>query len=401
MQTRHSRFILWSLLLGVLVVLIVFSFQPKPVLTQINTAQLGELLISVKEEGKTRIHDTYVISTPVTGNLKRINADVGDSVLVSETVIASIEPIDPAFLDPRTEAQVKAEIEAAASSQKLAQARVEQVEAELEFAVSQLKRMQELRISNSVSQTQLDEAARLHKTTKAELATARAALQMRLFEYERAKAQLLSPATVRAQPQECECINITSPINGKVLSVFSRSEGVVQAGTPLVEVGDPQDLEIVVELLSFDAVKVVPGYPVLISNWGGEETLNGTVRRVEPVGFKKVSALGIEEQRVNVIVAFESEYLERERLGHGYQVDVEIVLETKADVLTVPISALFREDNHWALYSVVEDTIEKRIVVIGAMNDYAAEIQSGLTAGEAYIVYPNEQTIVGATVEAL
>ena len=401
MNTRYSRILLWASLSIIVTVLIVLSFRPSLVRVDVQTLQKQDLRISVFEEGKTRIHDTYVVSTPVTGNLRRINADVGDAVALSQTIIASIEPIDPAFLDPRTEAQARAEIEAAASSQKLAQARVEQVEAELEFALSQHQRMQELRANNSVSQTELDDAARAYKTTRAELATARAALQMRLFEYERAKAQLLSPVATRSQQQDCECINITSPINGKVLKVLNRSEGVVQAGTPLVEIGDPQELEIVVELLSFDAVKVQPGQPVIIRNWGGDEPLHGNVRLIEPVGFKKVSALGIEEQRVNVIVAFTSEFDLRARLGHGYQVDVEIVLLEHKDIAAVPISALFREQGQWMLYAVVDNVIEKRSVNIGAMNAYDAQILSGISLGEGFVVYPNEQTVDGARVEAL
>ncbi len=401
MNTRYNRALLWGVLLLALATFVALSFRPSVVLTDIQTVTQNTLLISISEEGKTRIHDTYIVSSPVTGKLRRINADVGDEVEKSTTIIASIEPIDPAFLDPRTEAQARAEIETAASSQQLAEARLEQVEAELEFAESQYKRMQDLRGNNSVSQTELDEAARVYKTTRAELATARAALQMRLFEYERAKAQLLSPAATRSERQDCECVNITSPINGKVLNVLNRSEGVVQAGTALVEIGDPVDLEIVVELLSFDAVRVKPGQQVIVTNWGGEEALFGQVRLIEPVGFKKISALGIEEQRVNVIVAFTSDFQQRQRLGHGYQVDVDIILSELNDVLTIPITALFRENDNWALYAVVDGQIEKRQVQIGLKNAYNAHVISGISEGEQFIVHPNEQTIEGARVEQI
>ena len=398
MNNRYSRVLLWLTIILVIVVIIGFSFRPATVLTDIDTLSRNSLLISISEEGKTRIHDTYIVSSPVTGYLRRINADVGDAVSLSSTVIASIEPIDPTFLDPRTEAQAKADIEAAASSKELAKAQVAQVEAELDFALAEFNRMRELIVNGSVSQRELDAAERAYRTTRAELATTQAALQMKIFELERAQAQLLSPVATQTRLSDCQCIDITAPIDGKVLKILNKSEGVVQAGTPLVEIGDPRRIEIVVELLSFDAVKVEVGQDVLISNWGGEDILHGKVSQIEPVGFKKISALGIEEQRVNVIVAFAGEYQERARLGHGYQVDVEVVLLESADVLTLPISALFRERDDWAVYAVVNGTIEKRIVKIGRRNSFATEVLSGLSSGEAFVVHPNEQTKDGTRV---
>lgn len=399
MNTRYSRLLLWFMILLLLFIIIGLSFRPTAVLTDIESLAKGDLLITVKEEGKTRIHDTYVVSSPVTGHLRRIDADVGDSVRLSETIIASIEPIDPAFLDTRTEAQAKADVETAASSKNLAQAQVDQVEAELEFALAELNRMRQLRINSSVSQRELDAAERVYKTTRAELATAQAALQMRLFEQQRAKAQLMSPVANQQNRSDCECINITAPIDGKVLKILNKSEGVVQAGTSLIEIGDPRQLEIVVELLSFDAVKVQVGQKVMISNWGGDTTLLGKVSQIEPIGFKKISALGIEEQRVNVIVAFTSEYAERLRLGHNYQVDVAIVLVESTDILRVPISALFRQQQDWAIYAVVDNVVEQRLIELGQRNNFYAEVISGISEGESFVVHPNDETSDGIKVE--
>ncbi|WP_395339410.1 efflux RND transporter periplasmic adaptor subunit [Ningiella sp. W23] len=399
MNKRHSRIVLWLAIALVLLLAIGYSFRPTTVLTDIQQVSKNDLVISVTEEGRTRIHDTYVLSAPVTGNLRRIESEVGDEVTLSDTVVAIIEPIDPAFLDPRTEAQAKADVEATASSQTLAQAQVEQVEAELEFALTELNRMRELRVNNSVSQRELDTAERVYKTTRAELATAQAALQMRVFEHERAKAQLMSPAADQAPVPECDCINITSPVDGKVLTILNKSEGVVQAGTPLVEIGNPRQLEIVVELLSFDAVNVEIGQRAIISNWGGQSDLEGVVSHVEPIGFKKISALGIEEQRVNVIIDFTSDYEQHARLGHGYQVDVTIVLNEIKDVLTLPISALFRENQDWAIYAVVDGEVEKRIVELGQRNNFHAELLSGLEQDESFILHPNDQTVDGAKVK--
>ncbi|WP_100642652.1 efflux RND transporter periplasmic adaptor subunit [Alteromonas facilis] len=401
MNTRHSRHILWGVIGLTIVIAIGYSFIPTPVLTDLGRVQKGSLAVTLTDDGKTRIHDTFIVSSPVTGHLRRIDADVGDNVTLSNTVIASIEPIDPAFLDPRTEAQAKADVEAATSSQQLAQAQVNQVEAELEYALAERNRMRELRINGSVSQRDLDAAERIYKTTRAELATAQAALQMRIFELARAKAQLLSPASQPVQRSECECVSITSPIDGKVLTVITKNAGVVEAGTPLVEVGDPRQLEVVVDLLSFDAVKVQVGQPAIISNWGDAKPLHGKVTRIEPVGFKKVSALGIEEQRVNVIVGFTSDYAERERLGHGYQVDVTIVLQELHDVITLPISALFREQNAWAAYAVVNGIAEKRTVTLGQKNSADAQILSGFAEGDTYVLHPNNQISDGVNVSAI
>jgi HlyD family secretion protein len=334
----------------------------------------------------------------VAGYLRRIEIEVGDRVYQSDTVVASIEPIDPAFLDPRSEAQAKADVDAANSSTELARASVSQAQAELDFAESELGRMRDLATQNSVSQRELDNALRVFKTRRASLATAQASLQMRLFELERAKAVLMSPATASTQHGQCDCVDIIAPINGRVLKVINESEGVIAAGMPLLEIGDPQNLEVVVELLSFDAVKTQPGQTVYITNWGGQNTLVGKISRVEPIGFEKISALGIEEQRVNVIVSLQSEFSTWQRLGHGYQLDVEIVLSESTDVLKVPITALFREKKQWAIYAVVDGRAQKRQVEIGRINYFDAEILAGLSEDELYVLHPNDQIHTGTRV---
>lgn len=331
MNSRQSRTLLWAGIICIIIIAFIYSFWPRAIVTDIAPLTRGELRISISEEGETRIHDIYVLSAPVAGYLRRIEIEVGDRVYQSDTVVASIEPIDPAFLDPRSEAQAKAEVDAANSSTQLARASVSQAQAELDFAQSELGRMRDLATQNSVSQRELDNAQRAFKTRRASLETAQASLQMRLFELERAKAVLMSPATASMQHGQCDCVDIIAPINGRVLKVINESEGVITAGMPLLEIGDPQNLEVVVELLSFDAVKTQPGQTVYITNWGGKNTLVGKISRVEPIGFEKISALGIEEQRVNVIVSLLSEFSTWQRLGHGYQLDVEIVLSESTD----------------------------------------------------------------------
>jgi HlyD family secretion protein len=223
---------------------------------------------------------------------------------------------------------------------------------------------------------------------------------MRNYELERVKALLLSPTTTQAEHGHCECLNITAPVTGRILKVVNKSEGVVASGTALLEIGDPQNLEIVVELLSFDAVKVEPGQSVVIKNWGGAKPLQGRVSRIEPIGFKKVSALGIEEQRVNVIVDFQSKPSQWARLGHGYQVDVDIILWQGKNLLTVPVTALLRDKQHWAVFVVDNGLAQKRRVDIGRKNAFAAEVISGLQEHDWIIVYPNDQIADGVRVAA-
>lgn len=398
MNSRNSRALLWSIIISLLAIALFYAFWPKTVSTDIGKLSKGNLRITIAEEGKTRVHDVYVLSAPVAGYLRRIEAEVGDPVLQLQTVVASIEPIDPAFLDPRTEAQAKAEIDAAYSATEFARANVEQAQAELEFAEAELGRMRNLRNNNSVSQRELDNAQRDYKTRRAALSTSHASLQMRLFELERAKAVLISPANSTSAHGSCECVDILAPIDGRILKVLNQSEGVVAAGTPLVQIGDPKNLEIIVELLSFDAVKTKPGQSVLITNWGCDKPLTGTVTLVEPIGFKKISALGIEEQRVNVIIKIQSDFSEWQRLGHAYQLDVDILISESKDALTVPITALFRDQQKWAIYAVVDGQVEKRHLTIGNMNHYFAEVVSGLAENQAYVLHPNDQIASGVRV---
>jgi HlyD family secretion protein len=318
--------------------------------------------------------------------------------VAGETLVAEIEPIDPAFLDPRSEAQAKADVSAAESARELASAKLDSARAELEFAESELQRARKLVSDKLISQHALDEAERGYKTGKAELATARAALQMSSFELERARAQLVSPATAREHRESCECIPLRAPVNGRILRVLHESEGVVAAGEPLVEIGDSQDLEIVTDLLSTDAVRATPGQRVLIRQWGGEQTLQGRVRRVEPFGFTKVSALGIEEQRVNVIIDLSSPPQEWTRLGHGYQLETLIVLSEQPDALKLPLTALFRDGTRWAVYVSEHGRARLRHVETGARNQLEVAIVQGLQSGEQVIEHPGNRIVDGVRI---
>jgi HlyD family secretion protein len=398
MQSKYSRLFLWSVIVVLVTLSLIYLFWPRAVIIDMAELSAGKLQVTIADEAKTRVHDIYVLSAPVTGHLRRIDAEVGDAVTRSSTVVAQIEPISPSFLDPRSEAQAKADIQTADSALTLAQAEVNQAHAELDFAISELRRMRELRVQNSVSERELDNAERAYKTRRAALATAQAGFQMRVYELERNKALLLSPSTSQEARGNCECIDITTPVNGRILKILNKNEGVVSAGTPLLEIGDPQDLEIVVELLSFDAVKVQPGQRVLIKNWGGTKPLEGRVNHIEPIGFLKISALGIEEQRVNVIVDLQSNFKRWARLGHGYQVDVEIVLWEGEKILNLPLTALFREKQDWAVFAIEDDIVQKRLVKIGQRNGFNAQILSGMQEGDWFVLHPNDQISDGVKV---
>jgi HlyD family secretion protein len=398
MNAQQRRLILWAVIGGSIVVALVIVFRPQALPVDTRLASIGTLVVTVNEEGETRVRDIFVLSAPVAGRMLRIEAEAGDEVVANETIIAEIEPVDPTFLDFRSETQANAAVRASESAKKLAQAEVDQWDAELDFARAELIRAHELILDNTISQRDMDEAERNERTAKATYATKIAALQMRNFELERARAELLSPAEVRLQRGDCECVPIKSPVDGQILRIINESEGVVAAGEALLEIGDSTDLEIVADLLSSDAVKVATGRRVIIEGWGGNVPLIGRVRRVEPFGFTKVSALGIEEQRVNVIVDFTSPHEQWARLGHGYQVDLRIVLWESTAVITVPLTALFRDGDQWAVFVEVDGIAQHRDVVVGQRSGLEAEITAGIEVGERVIMYPSNAVTDGVRV---
>lgn len=398
MQVRIRRFAFWGALTALVALGLGVAFWPRPVVVDIVVAERGELVVTVDDEGETRVRDVYVVSAPVTGRMRRIKLRAGDSVEAVETIVAAIEPIDPEFLDPRSEAQARADVRAAESAEALARAEVEQAQAELDFAHHELERARELMRQAMISERELDEAERAYRTRRAALNTELAAHEMRLFQLERARAELVSPADTR--PEACACVSLRSPVTGRILRVLQESEGVVAAGTPLVEIGDPRDLEIVVDLLSADAVKVEAGQRVIIEGWGGHKPLAGCVRLVEPFGYTKVSALGIEEQRVNVVIDLASPMEEWDRLAHGYQVDVRIVLSAGQDVLRLPLTALFRDGDAWAVLVDSGGRAQLRHVEIGRRNGVAAEIVEGIEEGERVVLHPSDRVADGVPIKA-
>ncbi|MGI9494061.1 MAG: efflux RND transporter periplasmic adaptor subunit [Geminicoccaceae bacterium] len=376
-----------------------YAFKPKPVLVDFVTMERGPMMVTLDEEGETRVRDVYVLSAPLAGRAQRIDAEVGDAVSAGETVVAQIQPTDPSFLDRRTRAQAEAAEKAASAAMTLARAELDQAEAELEFAESELERAKRLRKESAIAERALDLAASAFRIKQAAVAMATSAVEMRQFELENARAQLVSPVDGIRDRENCDCVPITSPVDGRILEILHKSEGVVQPGEALVEIGDPADLEIAADFLSADAVQIEPGQRALIEDWGGAP-LEGQVRRVDPAGFTKVSALGIEEQRVNVIVDFNASAENRRRLSHGYRVEVRVVLWEDGDALKLPLTALFRDGERWAVFAEEDGYARLRHVEIGQRNGLEAEIVGGVEAGMNVVRHPSNQVSEGALIEA-
>ncbi len=394
------RLIMGAVSLGI-VAFLVYAFQPAPVPVDIGSVSAGPMVVTVDEEAKTRVRDIYTVSAPVTGRLLRIASEAGDPVRAEETVLATILPSDPSFLDARSVTQAEADVRSAEAALALAQADVERAQAELDFAQAELTRARELRRRGTISQAALDRAQLDVRSASASLRTAEANVQVREAQLENARAQLLNPAEAEEMDPSPRAgvIQVRAPVEGRVLRVLQESEAVVVAGTPLLELGDPRnDLEVEVELLSTDAVLVEPGQRVIIDDWGGPQPLRGEVERVEPFGFTKISALGVEEQRVRVIVQFLDGPERRLSLGHGFRVEVGIVIWESENALRVPASALFRDGESWAVFAVRSGVANLVPIEIGRMNGEVAEVLSGLTAGDAVVLYPSDRVADGASV---
>jgi HlyD family secretion protein len=386
----------------VVAALIGYALWPRPL--AVDTARIGRgpLAVVIADDAETRVRDLYVVSAPLSGRVLRYSGKVGDLVRANETVLATIVPTDPTFLDPRARTQQQAVVRAAEAAKVLADAEVKRQQAELRYARAEFRRTGELFERGNVSKAALDRVVMAVETREAALATARAALRQREFELDAARAVLMVPApgeAASAATNGC-CFPIKSPVTGRVLRIHQESEAVVAAGAPLVEIGDPANLEIAADLLSSEAVKVQAGDPVRILRWGGAEVLNGRVRRVEPFGRTKVSSLGIEEQRVDVIVEFVDPSDRWARLGHGYRVDVEIVLWQGADILQVPVGAMFRDGESWAVFRVGRGRAELRRIEVGRLNDRHAEILAGLAEGDEVILHPSDRVGPGTLVAA-
>lgn len=379
-----------------------WAFRPQPVAVDIATLARGDLEVTVHDDGRTRIIDVYSVSAPVTGTVLRAPGSVGDRVEADETAVAVIRPAAPAFLDVRSRREAEAARAAAVAAVELAEAQQAEAEAELDLARSEQRRVEELARRNVVSERMFEEANAGVRRAEARLRIAAASLEMRRREMESAEARLIGPETGAGDGNGDCCVVVKAPVDGEILAIHHESEVVVAAGTVLVEIGDPARLEIVADLLSAEAVRVTPGAAARIEGWGGPP-LAARVRRVEPSGFTKVSTLGIEEQRVRTVLDLldggPDGGPDRTALGHGYRVQVRIVVERHDGALLVPLGALFRQGADWAVFVVGEDgRAALRAIEAGARDARHALVVSGLTEGERVILHPSDRIAAGVRV---
>jgi len=378
---------MWIVPALAVVALVVAALRPDPVEVDVATADRGPMRVTLDEEGETRVRDRYVISAPVSGRVLRIELEPGDPVLADDTVLATLQPAPPLLLDARTRAEAEARVEAADADLGLARAGLARAQAEFRYAESEFERINRLAEDQIVSQEMRD-TLQLQVDTGREARTA-AEFAVRTAEHNlaQARATLVRDADAGAGQKP---ITIRSPVEGVVLRRLRESSAVVGAGEPLIEVADPSRLEIVADFLSEDAVKIRPGATVLIERWGGDRPLSAVVRRVEPSGFTKISALGVEEQRVNVVIDFEDAREAWVALGDGYRVDARVVIWEAQEVLRVPTSSLFRSGSGWAVFTVSGGHARRTPIEIGWRNGLTAEVRSGLDGGERVVLYPSD-----------
>lgn len=389
-----SRRTLVIALVGIaLAVVLGYLFRPQPVAVDLATVEQTPMRVTIDEEGETRVREVYVVSSPLSGRIDRIEVHAGDAVMAGVTVLATLQETEPTFLDLRSRRRAEAALAAAEAAHSLAAAERKRVLAELEYARAEWDRATALAERGTISQATLDRARLELSSREAALASADAAQAMRQSQLDIARAELIDPAAGGFdQPAGSGCcVPVMAPVDGHVLRVLRESEGVVASGEPLVEIGDPHDLEIVADLLSADAVKVAEGADVLIEDWGGGRSLTGRVRRVEPYGFTKVSALGIEEQRVNVLIDIVAPAEDWRALGHGFRVETRIVVWSADVVLRLPAGALFRQGDTWAVYVAAEGRAQRREVELGHFDDRGAEVLSGIGDGEQVVLHPSDR----------
>jgi HlyD family secretion protein len=378
---------------GVLAAL-VWGFTPAALLVDVVEVRQGRLEGSVSEEGETRLVRRYRVTAPVSGTGSRIDLEVGDRVNAGDS-LSIINPANAPLLDARNRAEAEAAV--AAASARLANVREQlaAAQAAADLADSDYKRIHDLYLKGDAAQAAVEAASSEQRRTQAMLRAAEFSVQV--ARHERSAAQAILDV---GTDQGSESAAVTAPIDGVVLKVFRESEGIVVSGEPLVDLGDVADLEVQVDVLSSDAVRITEGMSVRFHRWGGEAPLEGTVKRVEPVGFTKISALGVEEQRVLVICDITSPRESWQRLGDGYRVEAEFIVWAADDVLQVPVSSVFRTRDGWAVFVAQDGRAQLRSVSPGQRSGLIAGIQSGLSVGEKVISHPGDSVVDGARVEA-
>ena len=405
--TWLRRLAMLAVALGI-VGMIVYAILPKPVGVDLGTVESGPLKVTVDEDGRTRIKEQYVVSAPLSGRLLRIGLDVGDEVIAGETTIARIEPTDPELLDPRAQAQSEARVKAAEARLKQSQTQLDRTKASMDFAESEIGRLRGLREKGAATPSQLDQKEMQFRTATEDFRAAKFAEEIARFELQLEQAALLRTqdageateddgSDAPASSNNGQFI-IRSPISGRVLKLEQESATIITPGTPLMQLGDPADLEVVVDVLSRDAVRIEPGAKAELDQWGGDDPLDATVRLIEPSGFTKISALGVEEQRVNVILDLDDPPEDRTTLGDNFRVEAHIVVWEEPTVLKVSNSALFRHEGQWSVFRINDSRAHLQPIELGHQNSLESEITSGVVEGNRIVLHPSDQVTDGVEV---
>ena len=373
-------------ILLVVVLAILYGFLPKTQEVDLVRITRGPLQVTIEEEGRTRLKERFVISAPTAGYLRRIEVKVGDPVKKGQTV-AVLEPLRSQALDPRSRAEAETVVSTAEASLAAAMERERAATADAEYTDKRLARITNLYVRGSVAKDQFDQTESEAKKARAVQLSAKAAVDVARSELERAKTTLRNFSAVKRTGGNVE---VVSPVSGAVFRIHRESEGAVQVGEPLMEIGNAGNLEVRVEVLSSDAVRIRPGMAVLFKRWGRDEPLSGRVRRVEPAGFTKLSSLGVEEQRVLVIVDITSPPEMWRVLGDGYRLEAHFVVWEGKDILQVPTSALFRSGKEWSVFVEEKGKARRRAVEVGQETGLTAQIVSGLKENERVVAYPDD-----------
>jgi HlyD family secretion protein len=391
------RTLIWTTVLLALILAGTYALIPKPVNVEVASVSEGPLRVTVQQDGKTRIREKYIVSTPVAGRLSRIELRSGDQVTAEQTLIAVVQPSDPEMLDARARAQADAQVQSAEAAVQRSESNSGQVAINHDLAKAKYERAKRLHESQAVSDDEYDIAKAEFLASEQAIKTAKFESDIAKFELEMARAAS-SQFTDEKADSSVEPFEIFSPISGKVLRVFQESSTVLSVGTPLLELGDPKNLEIEIDVLSIDAVRIKPGAEISIEHWGGESPLKGNVRVIEPAAFTKISSLGVEEQRVNIIADFNETPERIASLGDGYRVEARITVDELKNTMQIPNSALFRHQRQWHVMKVENNQATLQPVEIGLQNETTTQIIKGLNPGEQIVVYPSDQLSAGTSV---
>ncbi|MDH3728306.1 MAG: efflux RND transporter periplasmic adaptor subunit [Myxococcales bacterium] len=395
-RRKWVRWLMIGLAAAFVVAVILVAWIPNPVDVEVSEVSRGPLVVTVDEDGRTRVIDRYLVSAPLAGNLGRIELDAGDAIKAGE-VLARLVPLPPPLLDARSRAEAQARVDAALAARAQAQAAVNRARVALDFAEKEAARARAVVKQGGLALSDAERAISDERRSKEDLRSANFGGRVAEHQFKLAQSALL---TLSGKGDDSEHMEIVSPVDGQVLSVLQQSEGVVQAGTPVIEVGDPAALEIVIDVLSQDATRIKAAAAAEIVRWGGKRPLRAHVRLVEPSAFTKLSALGVEEQRVNVIIDLDEPRDAWATLGDGYRVEARISVWEDDDVLRVPASAVFRHDEHWATFVVENGDAVVRKVELGETNGLETEVVSGLEEGETVVAYPSDSVRDGVSVRA-